>query len=67
MSIDEVRKYIAENPAVFYKIWAAPKPTFASVVEYRFPGLSFSGYFVESESHLMTFIDWLNVEKIEVW
>lgn len=67
MTRNELQDFIEANPSVFYKVWATARPEQAQIVEYRFPGLSFTGYFIESENYIMSFLPWLNVEKIEVW
>lgn len=67
MTDDEVREFMRANPGVFYRVYATAKPEFSEVIEYRFPGISHTGYFVESESHIFAFSDWLNIEKMESW
>ena len=67
MTRDEVRQFLDSTGAIIYRVWATPKPEWADVAEYRFPGLSFTGYLVESRTQILTFQEWLNIERIEVW
>lgn len=67
MTETEVRKFIDDNPAVFYKVWAVAKPDQSRIIEHRFPGLSFTGYFIENAKTIRTFACWLNIEKMEKW
>lgn len=55
------------GPAVLYKVWATARPEHSDIINYRFPGLSFTGYFIENRENILTFSSWLNIEKIEVW
>ena len=67
MTEEEIKAFFEANPAVFYKVYAKPIAVYGDLVRYRFPGIDATGSFVESERHILTFLPWLNIDKIEVW
>ena len=66
MTEAEVRKFMQDNPAIFYKVWATSSVNH-DIIEFRFPGLSHTGYLIENESNISAFACWLNIEKMEKW
>jgi hypothetical protein len=52
---------------VFIKVWATARPGHEDFMDHRFPGLSRTGYFIESPLHVMAFQDWMDIERIEQW
>lgn len=67
MTEAEIREFFETHPSLFYKVWATARPDYYDVAVYRFPGISFTGYFVESAGQIETFLSWLSIERIEVW
>lgn len=52
---------------VFIKVYGTARPGHEDFMNYRFPGLSHSGYLLESPLNVLGFLDWLDVERIEKW
>lgn len=67
MTETEVMEFIDSHPSTFYRVWAKPKPEDAALIEYRFPGISVAGYFIETPTHIWAWFSSLTIEKIEVW
>lgn len=67
MTTHEVREFMRTHPAVFYKVWATAKPEHSEFIEYRWPGITFTGYYIAGPANVLDCGDWLNIEKIEVW
>lgn len=67
MNHDEARQVLRDAGNKFLRVYATPKDGESAFMEYRFPGLTFTGYLIETGHNVLAFIDYLNIEKIEVW
>lgn len=67
MTNDEAKTLLDSMDAPIVKVWATPSEGNEYVAEYRFPGMKATGYFVATRRDVLTFLPWLNIDKIEVW
>lgn len=67
MNKDEVAMAILTIDSVLFRVFATARPGHEDFMEFRFPGLTRTGYFIENGLNILSYADWLDIERVEKW
>jgi hypothetical protein len=64
---EDFTDYLRANRDTFLRVYATARAGEEGFMEHRFPGLTHTGYLIETGEHVLAFASFLNITEIEKW